>query len=207
MAVSIDYGGTNIIDIPKADLTLVSGTLYELDTNAFRLELKSLEDDVMGMAFPKTHTHNTTVTVAGTTFSRTIEILSPYSVRFEAGSYSVRLAGSNNNIFDVGSGILVQNTVQVIAQNSAGLIQIASGSGLSTAQDTKLTNINSQLTLIEGTEDHVGAMRLILSALQGVLTGAATTTIRTKSLDGLKNRLTLTVDADGNRSVVVRDSS
>ena len=134
MALSIDYGNTNIIFVPQADLTLVSGSLYELDVDAFRLELKSLEDDEVGMAFPRTHNHNTEVTVAGTTFQRTVEILSPYSVEFEDGQYSVRLVGANNNIFDVENGILVQNQVQVIPNNSAGAIVVTTGSGV-TEQD------------------------------------------------------------------------
>lgn len=135
MAISIDYGNTNIITVPQSDLTLVSGTLYELNTNTFRLALKDLEDSEIGISFPKTHLHNTEVTVAGTTFSRTIEILAPYSVQFTPNSqWSVRLVGSNNNIFDVENGILVQNQVQVIPNNSAGLQTVTSGSGV-TAQD------------------------------------------------------------------------
>jgi hypothetical protein len=117
---------TKVITIPQSDLALVSGTLYELDTDAFRLALKDIEDDE-GIPFPDTHRHNTEVTVAGTTFARVIEIINGYSIEFENGTYSVRLAGSNNNFFDVESGILVQNQVQVIAQNSAGLIVMAGG--------------------------------------------------------------------------------
>ena len=122
MAISINPA-TFVITVPLADLTLVSGTLYEHDTEAFRLELIAWEDDEAGMPFPRTHTHNTEVTVVGTTFARSIQIRSPYSVEYENGAYSVLLTGSNNNIFDVESGILVQNTVQIIAQNSAGLIR------------------------------------------------------------------------------------
>jgi len=125
MAVTIDWA-TKVISIPQADLTLVSGTLYELDTNAFRLELKNIEDGE-GMPFPDTHRHNTEVTVAGTTYARTLEIINGYSVEFEDGQYSVRLVGSNNNFFDVEAGILVQNQVQVIPGNSAGLV-VAGGS-------------------------------------------------------------------------------
>ncbi len=122
MAISIDFGNTFVIFVPQADLTLVSGSLYELDVNAFRLELKDLEDDEAGMPFPRTHVHNTEVTVAGTTFARLVEILAPYSVEFEDGPYSVRLFGANNNIFDIENGILVQNQVQVIPSNSGGLV-------------------------------------------------------------------------------------
>ena len=129
MALSIDPA-TLIISIPKADLSLVSGTLYELDTNQFRKDVMALLDDEEYIWMPNAFTHNTEVTVAGVTFARTLEFINGYSVEFEDGSYSVRLTGSNNNIFDVENGILVQNTVQVIAQNSAGLQTVISGSGV-----------------------------------------------------------------------------
>lgn len=126
MALSIAWGSTNIIYVPKSYLTQVSGSLYELDVNQFRQDLKELEDDVDGIVFPDTHNHNTEVTVAGITYARLVAILPPYSVEFEDGQYSVRLAGANNNIFDVEGGILVQNQVQVISTNSAGLINSGS---------------------------------------------------------------------------------
>ena len=81
--IIIDWGDTYIIHVPKSYLTLVSGSLYTLDTDQFRLDLRALEASAPGMAFTKTHLHNTEVTVAGTTFARTIEILAPYSVEFE----------------------------------------------------------------------------------------------------------------------------
>ena len=108
MAVTVDWA-TKIISIPQNYLSNVSGTLYELDTNAFRLALKNIEDSVEGMPFLDTHRHNTQVTVAGVTYARVIEIINGYSITFEDGQYSVRLAGSNNNLFDVENGILNQN--------------------------------------------------------------------------------------------------
>lgn len=140
MAISINWA-TKVISVPKADLTLVGGTLYEHDTNAFRLGLKGLEDDEAGMAFERTNKHNTEVTVAGQTYARTIEIINGYSVEYEDGAYSVRLTGSNNNIWDIQNGILVQNQVQVIPTNSAGLIVVSTGSGLSAEQDARLSAI------------------------------------------------------------------
>lgn len=133
--ITIDYGNTNVINVPQSYLTLISGTFYELDTDQFRLDLKAIEDDEVGMAFPRTHTHNTEVTVAGITYARTIEILPPYSVEFEDGQYTVRLVGSNNNIFDVENGILVQNQVQVIPTNSAGLQTVTLAGGVGTPQE------------------------------------------------------------------------
>ncbi|KYK22697.1 hypothetical protein AYK24_00285 [Thermoplasmatales archaeon SG8-52-4] len=133
MAISIDWA-TKTINVPQADLTHITGTLYELDTDTFRLTLKALEASDYGMPNLVTHRHNTQVTVAGVTYARTVEIISGYSVTFEDGQYSVRLVGSNNNIFDIQNGILTQNQVQVIPTNSAGLIAVNTGSGV-TEQD------------------------------------------------------------------------
>ena len=51
------------------------------------------------------------------------------------------------------------------------------------------------------------ALRLILSALAGKLSGAATATIKIRDINDTKDRITATVDADGNRTAVVRDVS
>lgn len=123
MAMSINRL-TKEISYPKADLTLISGTLYELDTDAFRLEMKGVEAGEEGMAFTDMHTRNAPVTVAGIEYAQTLEMINGYSLEFEDGAYSVRLIGSNNNLFDIEAGILVQNQVQVIPTNSAGLIDI-----------------------------------------------------------------------------------
>lgn len=122
--ISINWA-TQVIYVPQAYLTPISGTIYSLDTDVFRLDLKTLEDSEEGMPFPNTHNHNTEVTVAGITYARTIEIINGYSVEFEDAQYTVIIQGSNNNIFDVENGILVQNQVQIISTNSAGLITVA----------------------------------------------------------------------------------
>ena len=58
---------TKVISVPQSDLTPITGTLYEMDTDWFRLELKAWEASPEGMPFEDTHIHNTSVTVAGTT--------------------------------------------------------------------------------------------------------------------------------------------
>lgn len=134
MAITIDWP-TKTINVPKADLTLITGDLYELDVNDFRLDLKALEASEEGMSYPDTHTHNTEITVAGVTYARAVEIINGYQVEFEDGLYAVRLAGANNNIFDVENGILVRNQVSIISNNSAGLINAGgSGGGATAAQ-------------------------------------------------------------------------
>lgn len=123
MALNVNWQTKEIL-IPQSDLTFVSGTNYELDTNQFRLEIKSIEE-TEGLTYLDTHRHNTEVNVAGTTFARTIEIINGYSIKFEdtGSDYSVTLIGSNNNLFDVENGILNPTPgVTVISTNAAGLI-------------------------------------------------------------------------------------
>ena len=170
MALSIDPV-TKVVTIPKADLTLVTGTLYELDTNQFRLDLLALLASETYIWMTDAYTHNTEVTVAGTTFARTIEIINGWSVTFEAGIYSVRLVGSNNNIFDVESGILNQNTVQVIPGNSAGLIVKAIGSGLDATQDARLELIEKLLRNRIETDPVSGVMTVYDDDNSVLLTG------------------------------------
>lgn len=119
MAITIDWL-TYIINVPKADMLLVQSNpveIRELDIDAFRLELKSIEDDPAGMAQPTTHTHVAPISVGGVTLARVIEMLAPYTVTFEDGQYAVNLVGANSNIGDV----INVNQVSVRSANSAGL--------------------------------------------------------------------------------------
>lgn len=140
MTLSVNWA-TRVITVPQADLTLVSAGLYELNVDAFRLQLKDIEDGEVGMAFPATHRHNSTVTLSGVTYARTFEIINRYTVTFEDGTYSVRCVGANHNLADVKN----INQVSLIVGNSAGLIQVVQGSGLSTTQDERLARIEKFL--------------------------------------------------------------
>ena len=51
------------------------------------------------------------------------------------------------------------------------------------------------------------ALRLMLAALAGKLSGAATTTVAIRDTNDSKDRITATVDASGNRSAVTLDAS
>ena len=94
--------------------------IRQLDLNSFHLELRDLEDDTDGRPWPKTHSHNTTVTVGGVTLARVIEILDPYTITFEDGQYAVNLVAANSN---VGDRVNV-NQVSVRSANSAGLVDL-----------------------------------------------------------------------------------
>jgi hypothetical protein len=111
---------TDVIYVPKADLTLIQASpeVRELDLDWFRLELRDWEDSEEAMPRPKTHNHVTETTLAGLTYARIVEILSPYTVEFEDAQYTVNCVGANHNISDV----KVANQVSLIINNAAGLI-------------------------------------------------------------------------------------
>lgn len=125
---------TKIISVPQSYLTNLGGGIYELDVNQFRLDLDDLEDDETGMVFDKTHNHNTEVTLSGTTFARTLEIINGYTITFEDGAYSVKCVGANHNIGDIKN----VNQVSLIIGNSSGLI--VSGSGVTAQDKTDIIN-------------------------------------------------------------------
>ena len=137
MAISIAYA-TKVISVPQADLTFVSGTLYTLDSNQFRKDVMAILDNQTHIWMPDAFEHNTEVTVAGTTYARTIEFINGYSVTFEdtGSAYTVRIEGSNNNIFDVDNGVLnPTDKVTVISTNSAGLIRVDGAAGQQSLMD------------------------------------------------------------------------
>lgn len=133
MPIIIDPA-TLVINIPQSYLTPLGGSLYELDMGQFRLDLIDWEDSEDGVWLPPTHKHATEVILSGVTYARTIEILFPYTVLFENTGfpYTVRCAGANHNLADVLNAAHMH--VSLVIGNSAGLITVASGSGV-TEQD------------------------------------------------------------------------
>ena len=125
MAISVDFP-TKVISIPQSYLTSLGGGVYELDLNTLRLDLRALEDNEEGIIWDITHTHNTATTLSGVTYSRIIEFINGYTIDFENGTYQVNCVGANHNLGDV----KVVDNVSLLIGNSAGLIQVTSGSGV-----------------------------------------------------------------------------
>ena len=143
MAITIDYV-TRVIDVDQSELTFVSGTLYTLDSNQFRKDVFDILAAENHIWMPDAFSHNTEVTVAGITYARTLEFINSYSITFEdtGSAYTVRIEGSNNNIFDVENGILNPTSlVTVISTNSAGLISVDTGGGGGSGSGSKSIDI------------------------------------------------------------------
>lgn len=138
MAYSVDWVAQEIT-IPVSDLTLVSGTRYQLSLSDFHVELRRLEsafDD--GLWAPQILDHtNPKLDFAGADYAAFDEVINGYVVLIGAGATRVDLIGSNNNILDV----LVPTGVAVASFNSAGK-QLTGDTVLTPEQDTYLTKIH-----------------------------------------------------------------
>jgi hypothetical protein len=232
VAITIDYT-TLVIQVPKADLTLVDAgppEIRQLDLDSFRLELKAIEDNEAHMPFADTHEYTPPSTLGGVTYSRVVEVVNGYTVQFEDAQYTVNVVGGNSNLSDV----KVQNQVSVNTANSAGLIETGV-SGLTTEESNLLTSIGSRLpsalvsgkmdsTLSSAERDLVAAalldlangveaghtvrqaMRLILAVIAGKSSGHPTNPVYRDCNDSM-DRLIATLDEDGNRTSVTRNSS
>jgi len=142
-----------VIHVPKADMTLVQSSPFEireLDLNLFRAELKAYEAAEYGIYLLKTHNHNTEVTLGSLTFARVIEILPPYTITFEDGQYAVNLVNANSNVSDKTN----VNQVSVRSSNSAGLV-----AATSTVTSTDVENIADAVwnELINDHSDVIGS--------------------------------------------------
>ena len=128
--------GTKVISINQSYCTSLGGGKYELDVDALRLDLRAAEASELGICFSETHNHSTATALSGVTYARQVEILSPYTINFEdTGSpWTVVCVGANHNVGDVKT----VDHVSLIIGNSAGLIQVTSGSGLSAEEHEQL---------------------------------------------------------------------
>lgn len=194
MAITMDWD-TQVINVPQADLTPLGGGSYSLDLEQFFRDLRDIEDSEEGIGHLPMVEHITSVTLSGDTYARVIQIVNGYTVTFEdTGSpYRVFLEGANSNVLDVAN----LNNVSIAAKNSGGLI---AGSGGATAADVWGFVGEGALTMD-------AMMRIVMAALSGRSSGIGTSQEIYKSVDGLKDRITVDFDANSNRVTVVLDGS
>jgi len=141
MAISVDWL-TQVISVPQADLVNLGGGRYEFDVNQFRLDLKALEDDEIGMNFLRTHNHNTAVVLSGVTYARTLQIINGYTVTFTPDTtWTAVCVGANHNIGDVKN----VNSVSIEIGNSAGLVELSPANLAAVAATVRTAMLNTRI--------------------------------------------------------------
>ena len=116
MAITVNYSGTPfLITIPKSDLTLDTGTKYNLIVDVFWQLLRDYADSEEGMVHPVIYSR---IPATASTPSITEVNIDYYELQFEDGLYSVNIINGNTNIRDVE----VKNQVSVNTNNTTGFI-------------------------------------------------------------------------------------
>lgn len=116
MALTVDYSTVTpwLITIPKSDLTLITGTQYQLTVDEFWILLRDFTDNETPVARPKLYSR-----IPATSSTPSITTIDDdYSLEFEDGLYSVNIINGNTNIREVE----VKNQVSVNTNNTTGFI-------------------------------------------------------------------------------------
>jgi len=146
MSYSVNWA-TKVVTVPLADLTLISGDNYSLDTGDFWIEIRRLEaSTVDGLWAEQVLEFVNTQILSGITYSPIVKVINGYTWDTDTTNKNISLIGPNSNLLDVfipGSGI------SVLANNSAGKQVISTGSGLDAGQDQKLTDIDARTVDID----------------------------------------------------------
>jgi hypothetical protein len=119
MSYSVNWT-TRVVTIPLADMTLVSGSNYSLNTDDVWLELRRLEAlPAEGLWAEQTIEYVNTQILSGITYSAIVKMINGYTWDTDTTNKTISLLGFNSNLLDTfipGSG------VSVLANNSGGLI-------------------------------------------------------------------------------------
>ena len=118
-----------IVFVSRDELELIQTNPIEvrvLDINLFRQEINSIQASD-GMPFPTIIDHTPPSPISGIELARVVRIINGYTITFEDGRYAVNLIGGNTNIGDQ----VNINQVSVRTSNSAGLVNVSSGSSSS----------------------------------------------------------------------------
>lgn len=116
---------TKVILVPLGDLTLVSGVNYSLDAGDFWIEMRRLEASPSdGLWADQTIEYINTQLLSGLTYSAIVKLINGYTWRVDSSNINVSLLGPNNNLLDFH---IPGNGISVLANNSAGKIEVGSG--------------------------------------------------------------------------------
>lgn len=211
MAVAITFDHSQyLINITSPQDTLTCQDLI----NAIREE----EASASGIRYPQIAKASGKEELgAGVDVGITVELVSPWQVKFWAGNYIAKIAGGNLVGGLGGDPVAYSAGVQVLLVMSAAstTVTVSTGSGLSTEEHDKLMALPSAVSIaaavwdfvVETTYSASNLLRLFAAVLTGKVSGAGTGTETFKGLDDSTDRVISTVDDDGNRTQVTRNVS
>lgn len=184
------------IDFPNG---LIESTASILDLPVFHAALRDLEDDATGAIYPVTHTWKA-LDLGGGAFMYQMDLNPYYSLKFPTpGNYSIK--GNLNCIIVPVVGVYVERQTSLAYATTA-----IGGSGPSAADIAAASALAVWSKIIDGLPASQ-LQALFASAILGKVSGAGTGTEVFRDIADTKNRITTTVDANGNRTAVTLDGA
>jgi hypothetical protein len=132
MSYSVNWA-TKVVTVPLADLTLISGSNYSLNTGDFWIEMRRLEASPGdGLWAEQTVEYVNTQVLSGITYSAIVKLINGYTWDTDTTNKNIFLIGFNSNLLDI---FIPGNSISVLANNSGGKIDAGGGGGGATAQE------------------------------------------------------------------------
>jgi len=124
MSYSVNWA-TKVITVPLADLTLISGSNYSLNTGDFWIEMRRLEASPSdGLWAEQTTEYVNTQLLSGITYSAIVKLINGYTWDTDTTDKNIFLVGFNSNLLDV---FIPGDGISVLANNSGGKIDAGGG--------------------------------------------------------------------------------
>lgn len=237
MAYSVAWGTKIItIPRTDMPIVQASPEVRELTVTAFWTAIHDIQDDEAGIPFPAIMDHSPPQTISGITFARRVTVINGYTVTFENGNYAVNITGGNSNLGDVinrndvgvntanSAGLIYEPQGVTVASVGSGAIAAASFATGAIASGAFATDALSASAVASAAAEKIGtatldlsngvetgftlrqALRLIAAVLLGKVS-SATSTPKFRDVNDTKDRVTSTVDVEGNRVSVTLDAS
>jgi len=184
MALTLDY--INLIVHSDASIT---------DMVSFHGDLRDVEASLFGILYPVIHSYKQ-LPIGGGAFIPGIIFLNGWSLEFPAGNFEVK-----GGQIDVTINPVDDCYVKVTQAGAYAVTSIGS-TGLTPADISAVTDAVWE-RIIEGGYSAEEMLKISGAVLAGKVSGAGTGTEVFKGVDGVTDRITSTVDDDGNRTEVV----
>ena len=125
----------------------------------------------------------------------------------KTGNYRVSIVATVGNGYEIGKNynVVVSATVNSISAKSCISSFMLDGKRVNDLNDIATSSIFS--STVEGSLTFLHAIRIGLATLAGKSSGGGTTTVAFRDQADSKNRVTATVDANGNRTSITVDGT
>lgn len=205
----------SVVGAAVANFTIEKSSALKPTTAGRKLDVTAT--GAAGIDWGNVENPTTTINFSGTTIKTATDVetdTADIQTRLPAALVSGRI--------DASVGAMAANTLTASALATDAVTEIQSGlstldaAGVRTAVGLASANLDTQLSgipdavhdeVVDGAYTFRESTRLQNSAMAAKLSGAATTSVIIRDISDTKDRITATVDADGNRTALTLDAT